>query len=162
VKNQNDYFINEMEYRNDKLYLILRGHLYIENELIDLIDGYIPNAQKLDLKKMSFYNKSKLALSLNLVDEETLKALLDLNDIRNNYAHNLRYQVSEEEIDNLRLNISKIIGFEIFNEKFVIGEKNDLVIDLKACIVGVRSLLHQKAKSVIKEEPTYDLTKLDD
>lgn len=161
VESNRNQFINEMEYRNDKLYVVLRGHLYIENELNKLIDGYLPYAKTLELNKMSFYNKTKLALSLNLLDELTSNALLNLNTIRNNYAHNLKYNVSKKEITDLRISISKIPGFEIYNEEFEVDGKNNNVINLKACIVGLRSLLYQKAKCIVREFPTFDLTKLE-
>ncbi|MDM5333450.1 hypothetical protein QUF56_09445 [Ureibacillus composti] len=159
MEKNNEVFINDMSYRNDKMYLILRGHLYIELELNTLLDNCLPHPEELELNKMTFYNKVKLAKALNLIDDLTKNVLLQFNEIRNNYAHNLNYQLGYKAVRDLKINLSKITGFEIYKEKFVIEDKEGLAVDLKACIVGARVLLKHKSITVNKMVPKYSKLK---
>ncbi|MED4616032.1 hypothetical protein [Priestia megaterium] len=155
-----DFFMEELERKNDKLYLILRGHLYIENELNKLLEGFIPNPEILELYKRSFYNKIELALSLNLIELEHSEALLAFNELRNKYAHRLKYRISHQEIMYLKELVGKIDGLQVFNEGITINNKSNSLIDIKSIIIALRVVLRERANTIIKcENPTFDLEK---
>ncbi|MDO7487014.1 hypothetical protein Q5O89_16725 [Peribacillus frigoritolerans] len=148
--------MEELEYKNDKLYIILRGHIYIDNHLNNLLEGFLPNPNVLELYKESFYRKVILALSLNLIEQKHYEALIKFNDFRNKYAHRLRYKITHKEIKELKESLSTIDGFEIFKEDIIIGDKNNSVTDLKAIIVGLGAILVQTARWIQKcEDPTF-------
>lgn len=140
-KTIDEKFFEEIEYRNDNLYLILRGHLYLEAELLKLLETNIPNHKILELSKMTFYNKVILVTALNIIDEKSMEALLELNTIRNKYAHNLNYKIKKEEIRKLKGIISKINGLEYLENEFVLNGKEGDTVHLKVCLVGLRTLL---------------------
>ncbi|WJV19647.1 hypothetical protein QU593_03960 [Rossellomorea marisflavi] len=150
-----ELFLSEFEYNNDKMYLILRGHLYIESELIKLIENYILYPEKLELKNMGFNNKCRMASSLGLIDDQMFEILILINRLRNKYAHNLEYNITKGEIDKLEHKISTFEGFEFIREKVIIGEKAGLPEDIKVCILSVRSILQLSRKSVQKKIPEF-------
>ncbi|MGG3940964.1 hypothetical protein ABEV54_05810 [Peribacillus psychrosaccharolyticus] len=155
TKPENEFFA-ELEYKKDKLYLILRGHIYIDNQINNLLEGFLPNPDVLELYKESFYRKVILALSLNLIEQKHCDALLQFNDFRNKYAHRLRYKVTNREIKELKESLGTIEGLEMFKEDIILGDKKNSVSDLKAIIVGLRVILGQRARWIQKcENPTY-------
>jgi len=149
---------NEFELKDDKLYLILRGHLFIDNELSNLLDGFIPNPKGLKLYSESFSRKIALALSLNLIQKNHYDALSAFNKFRNQYAHNLHYNIKSNEIKDFKDNLSKIEGLEIFANTIIVGDKISDITDLKTIIIGLKLILGERAKRIIKcEDPIYTI-----
>jgi hypothetical protein len=142
--------------------LVLRGHLYIENELNNLLKKFIPNSAILKLNKQGFYKKLELALALDLIEKEHFDSLEYLNELRNNYAHNLKYKLSVNEINKLKELVKAINGFDWLDEEVIIGNKKGPIIDLKALIVSLHSILEQRASRIKKANPSFDLDKLKD
>lgn len=86
--------INEETY----LQIILKGHLYIENRLIELIKVKLVNPNAINLNDLNFPTKINLARALGLLDNKKSKLLRNLNRIRNKLAHDLNFELSDEEI----------------------------------------------------------------
>lgn len=86
--------INEETY----LQIILKGHLYIENRLIELIKVKLVNPHAINLNDLNFPTKINLARALGLLDNKKSKLLRNLNRIRNNLAHDLNFELSDGEI----------------------------------------------------------------
>lgn len=157
-KSASEIFTDEMEYKNDKLYLILRGHLYIENELNKLLEGFLPNPEILELYKESFRRKIDLAFALNLIKPKLYDILLGFNELRNKYAHRLKYNISHDEIRNLKNLIAELEGLEELADDIVIGGKKNSIIDLKVIIVAIHSVMDIKANSIKRcENPIFDI-----
>lgn len=157
-KSLSDIFIDEMENKNDKLNLILRGHLFIDNELNKLLEGFLPNPTILELYKDSFRRKMDLALALNLIEQKHYDILLAFNDLRNKYAHRLKYNATHTEIRNLKNLIAEIDGFEELAEDYVIGGKCNAVTDLKVVIVTIRCIVNLRAEAIKRcENPIFDI-----
>lgn len=153
---ETDAFPKELEYKNDKLYIILRGHLYIENELDALLEGFLPNPDVLELHRESFRRKIFLALALNLIEQNHFAALRDFNEFRNKYAHRLKYHISHQEIIEFKNSLSKINGLEVFAEEIPLGDKSNSVTDLKLIIVGLLAILKTRASGIKKcENPVF-------
>lgn len=152
---------DELEKKNDPLFLVIKGHLFVENELNRLLEGFIPNPELLNLNKKGFYEKVCLAQSLDMIDKPVADALLNLNDIRNAYAHNLNFHLGYKRVLNLKTAVSELNGLEIFKEELIINNKKGKLVDLKACIIALRSILKMRADIVMKYEGIpYDLSKI--
>jgi uncharacterized protein YutE (UPF0331/DUF86 family) len=88
----------------DTMLVVLKGHLLIEAELIDICGRLLKNPPALG--KLGF--AARLRLVRALVDDDELpdsfwEAIKDLNDIRNMFAHEL-------EPDGIDKELQKIIG----------------------------------------------------
>jgi hypothetical protein len=82
---------------DDVLGAVLRGHLYVEFELIRLIEAFFVEPSAIDLTRVSFPVKVDLAMAMGILPEEERPALMFLNRLRNKLAHNLEATVTEEE-----------------------------------------------------------------
>lgn len=95
------------------LIIILKAHLYIERELINMLTETI-----IDYKIIStstFRQKLDLANSMGLVDEY-YGVLGKVNSIRNNYAHSIDYEVGEKEFEDIISTLTKKDKDDFFNE----------------------------------------------
>lgn len=162
-KSDRESFIDDLDDQNDKLYLILRGHLYIENELNKLLEGFIPNSDILELYKERFRTKAEIAFAFNLIDQNQCEMLLEFNEFRNKYAHRLKYNISHQEIMDLKSQLGEIEGLERLVEDIITENKSTSVTDLKTVIAGLRTILNVKAMRIKKcENPSYDVVDMDE
>jgi hypothetical protein len=85
----------------DDLGKVVRGHIYIEHELQDLIFFAAPNPDQLErFDDMEFSEKVRLALVLGL--NANLKGgLTAVGKLRNKFSHRLDMRLGEEEANNL-------------------------------------------------------------
>jgi hypothetical protein len=88
-------------FRTDTVTFIIRSHLYAESKIIRLLSESLPNPRALDIERMSFAKKVDLAYALTLVDERTRRTLTLLNKLRNRFAHNLKSEISENDLSAL-------------------------------------------------------------
>lgn len=82
---------------NDPLSFILRGHLYCEVAITRLLERKLPNPDALNLDRMMFYQKLKLAEATHAVPVYLVEGLTKLNALRNKYAHRLDYAATDED-----------------------------------------------------------------
>jgi hypothetical protein len=90
-------FLGEV-FSTDTLTFVIRAHLYAESKLIRLLSDSLPNPRALDIERMSFSRKVDLAHALTLVDETTRRTLTLLNKLRNRFAHNLKSEISDNDL----------------------------------------------------------------
>nr|WP_154958439.1 hypothetical protein [Paenibacillus xylanexedens] len=90
---------------------ILRAHLYIEHELEQILSKQLLYPEILSINKMRFSDKVKVVFAVGLVPLEDRNAILRIDKIRNDFAHKLNYNFSEEDLDKL------IDSFSIKNRK---------------------------------------------
>ncbi|AJA17996.1 TPA: DUF4145 domain-containing protein [Bacillus thuringiensis] len=83
----------------DSLQIVLRGHLYVEYELERLLRHNIENPDSILTNRFMFMNKLNLATALGLLPESKKKAYKKLNDLRNKYAHKIRFEVSDKDLE---------------------------------------------------------------
>ena len=81
----------------DSLTVIIKGHLYIESLLTVLLEYGFLRPSELDLDRLSFERKVKLAVAAGLIHEDIVPALRKLGNIRNVFAHELWPTFSEKE-----------------------------------------------------------------
>ena len=93
-------FLKEIfDSENDRL-LVLMGHLYLENILVEIIKHKFKNIDKLEKSGItnSFYKKVKLLESQNYLSEDIVTDIIFINEIRNKFVHNLKYTLDEIDI----------------------------------------------------------------
>lgn len=94
--------------REDDVGLVLRGHLHVEHQLIELISTLLPFAERCDWSKVSYRAKVQVAFGCGLPAD--LKELLErLGAIRNNFAHSLAASISKQEVLDLYNSLSSRI-----------------------------------------------------
>lgn len=86
--------------------VLLRGHLWLENAVIDLIEADVANPAALNMDRMTFANKVNLAEALGLLSPGDAATLRTLNKIRNRLAHNLHGEPTPEDLATLHRGLS--------------------------------------------------------
>ena len=121
-------FINSIA-SSEIIVVILKGHLYIENVLYDIL------SEVLDMKcinaDMSFKKKLDLANSLGLLADEVYRPLNKFNGIRNSYMHDINYIFNEKEFDDFLSVFSKEYK-QTYNKlekqkEYIVSEKKDFI-----------------------------------
>ena len=123
-------FVKDTRGENE-LQVIIRGHLYVENEIDNLLKLKLEKPQHLYDNNFMFYSKLKTALALGLIPEENKNAYIRLNKIRNNFAHNLNYELTENDFTDL---------YGVFNSNY--REKFKFITDNNLSLTE-RTLLHK-------------------
>jgi hypothetical protein len=83
------------------LLVVLRGQLWIEAMLLDVLQEAVAQPQHLDLDRTSFGTKVRLAVSLGAMPAEAIPGFDEINRIRNRAAHNLRYEYTVDDEERL-------------------------------------------------------------
>jgi len=112
-------FLNEVVEGSDTLSIILKAHLYIEY-YIDLIIKKKFKRPK-EVLKYNFAKKVEILYSIDLLTPDQNYNIKELNRIRNKFAHNIKYDISMEQLILKKLN-GKQIKFK--------GTRNSLKEDL--------------------------------
>jgi hypothetical protein len=81
--------------------ILLRGHLWIENLINDVIDVHMTDPSALDLDRISFRQKIDIAQGFGFINPEDGRSLRVLNRLRNKLAHNVMAEPSQNEIRDL-------------------------------------------------------------
>lgn len=88
----------------EMLIVVLKSHLYIERELINMLTETIVDERV--LKGTTFKQKLQLAYSMGMLDDN-YGAVNKVNTIRNQYAHDIDYEFNEKEFEDLLSTLSK-------------------------------------------------------
>src|SRR5690625_904936 len=99
-------FLDNIE-QKDPLQMVVRGHLFLENELIHLLESIFPQKDCLDPSDLRFPMKVKLVGALGLLHKESISIYLMFNSLRNKFAHRLDMEITSEEIEKLINSLSK-------------------------------------------------------
>lgn len=85
----------------DMLSMIIRGHLYLEHALIQmLVEAMsLPNVSL--VRRMNFPMKLDMCIALGLLGEEWKAPVNKVNEMRNKVAHRLNFEFSQNEKDEL-------------------------------------------------------------
>lgn len=87
--------------------VLLRGHLWVEKHLISLLEAELRRPEALDLDRMTFSQKVKLATALGMLHPDEAGAIRILNGMRNRLAHDLSGVPSEEDVARLQRALPK-------------------------------------------------------
>lgn len=155
--------IVEMFYRDtegeDFLQIILRGHLYIEHEIVEIIKLHFKKSHIFLRDKPSFVTKLNLVCALDIIPEVNKGAYNQLNTIRNKYAHQLNYELKADSFNDF---IKYFKKYELKNFKNDLEKEDiDLIDKMRSSISFLWSytrLLHKKEKIKIQKESIKELT----
>lgn len=99
------------------LIIILKGHLYIENEIIGMLTETIIDEKIIN--QSTFRQKLELAHSMGIIKNE-YGVFGKVNTIRNKYAHNIDYEFTEKDYEDLISTMPKV-------------HKDEFLKDLEEC-----------------------------
>jgi hypothetical protein len=91
----NDQFIEHITSARP-LEVLLRGHLWVEAELIAILQDVIPFPNLIDLDRVNFPQKVSFVAAHGFIRPEDIPAYMKLNSLRNRVAHNLAAEPGEE------------------------------------------------------------------
>jgi hypothetical protein len=80
---------------------VIKGQLFAEIVLNDILSRAPGSLTTKKLDKMSFHQKLEEVRKLALLPEHILGPLKSLNKLRNKFAHELRYEIADQEYDAL-------------------------------------------------------------
>ncbi len=86
---------------DDNLQLVIRAHLHTETLLYAMLTERLHNADAIDLDRLNFLTKARLAITMGLFEPDVLSALTALNTLRNNFAHKFNYQFTDQDKQDL-------------------------------------------------------------
>lgn len=84
---------------DDELGAVIRGHIYIENELIAFIKARLPVPEAIKDRDIDYSMRVKLAVALGL-DPDFEPALNFVGSLRNGFAHRLDARIGKQEAEN--------------------------------------------------------------
>ena len=138
---------------NSKNYLdvVLRGHLFIESEIVKMIQGKLTNPSAFNLDKISFPLKLHLGVALGVFEEKELPAYKIINRLRNETAHNLNFEVTDKNIEEL---ISKLNPHQLKISNF--EDDDDFAFRFRKCIAALYFILLEKNEEIQIITPDKD------
>lgn len=80
--------------------IILRAHLYIEHELLAILEQHLKYPHII-LDKIRFIDIVNLVFALGLLPIEDIKVFQKINRLRNLFAHDLEFTLNDEDISQL-------------------------------------------------------------
>ncbi|AHK22019.1 hypothetical protein BF17_18905 [Yersinia similis] len=93
------YAMERLIFDEEELSPILKGHIFIEKILENLISRNLVEPKIFFKSTRSFDLKVDLALAMGVIDEQYYSAFKAINKVRNNYAHKHDYKVSFAELN---------------------------------------------------------------
>lgn len=84
-------------FSNDSTSAFIKGHLIIEALLVQMIDLKLKEPDAFDTFSLNFPSKTNLCRALGLIDLSMTTFLLEMNKIRNRFAHRLGYNFSFDD-----------------------------------------------------------------
>ncbi len=84
-------------FSDDTISGFITGHLIIESLLVQMIDLKLEYPDEFDAFSLNFPAKADLCKALGLIDSDMTSFLLEMNTIRNRFAHRLGYSLSFDD-----------------------------------------------------------------
>ena len=111
----------------DDLGVVVRSHIVVEQYLNHLIETVMANPECYQSIKIDFHDKVKLAISLGL-NPRFQAPLNTLGTLRNDFSHNLRPELSKQDVKNIYSVMSeedkKVVQSSLEKTKKKITEEN--------------------------------------
>lgn len=90
--------------------VIVRGHLYCESALAELLRKNLKRPEELSIDRLEFQAKVNLCSAMGLVDLTLKPGLTQLGKLRNKYVHQLDYEATESDLTDLVNALKSTIG----------------------------------------------------
>ena len=97
--------VNAFEERlkdQDRWSQLVQGHLYFEHVVDRLLREALPNPEEISLRRMGFSQRLDLVHALGLLSKPMISVLRSISGLRNRTAHDLAFEISDEDVANLR------------------------------------------------------------
>jgi|SRR5699024_2159771 len=143
-------FLDNIE-KKDPLQIVVRGHLFLENELINLLESTFPQKDCLDPSDLRFPVKIKLVGALGLLPKDSISIYLMFNSLRNKFAHRLDMEITLEEIKKLINSLSKHQSCVFWNRNKDTNMEEDYIEYLRD-IISIMFVELMSAVENIKEK----------
>jgi uncharacterized protein YutE (UPF0331/DUF86 family) len=114
-------FLNETKH-DDILMVILKVHLYIEKEMVELTNSYFKHPKKFN--DYTFKSRLDLLFALGVIEKELYDPIKSINDIRNQISHNLDFKFSEVNYKKIYDSLSQNILMEFKKDLEIISKFN--------------------------------------
>jgi hypothetical protein len=114
---------------SDPLTVVIRGHIFIESRLANLIESKLVEPGAIDVGRLNFHNKVGLAVALGSLPIELKQSLKTLNGLRNRLAHNVHAQITRADAERLFKSLPKTM-------REVMGPKDHTLLDCIAFLYG--------------------------
>ncbi|MDQ0887897.1 hypothetical protein QFZ81_002985 [Paenibacillus sp. V4I9] len=98
-------------YTTDDIFtMIIRGHLYIEASIVKLINMNLPKSEYLNVSRLDYQLKVNLGCAMGVIPSNLEPSLKQLGKLRNKYAHDLNYQLTEQDQNDITNTIKSNLG----------------------------------------------------
>lgn len=151
-------FIEETKH-DDIHMVILRAHMYIEKEMVELTNTYFKHPNK--LKDYGFKSRLDLLFALGVIDKELYDPIGKINKIRNDISHKLDFKFTEDKYKMLYNSLSNDILKEfkkdldvesIFNKDTNFVEKTRVLLSGIWTDIKTEVLVSFKNKQILAKE----------
>ncbi|MFA1710239.1 hypothetical protein ACDX66_00810 [Peribacillus frigoritolerans] len=152
-------FLGDTKGENE-LQIILRGHLYIEHEIEKLLRFALVEPDYILNERFMFMNKLNLAVALGVIPKNRLGGYKKLNGIRNKYSHQLKFALSEKDLNDL-ISVLSVEVRELYESIIIKGEDRKIAIvkciiaalwtDAMRCVLNNQISFFEKAFDRIEE-----------
>lgn len=135
----------------DILAFIIRGHLYCEASLVELLRQSFKNPDAVNIDRLTFSLKVNLCSALGSLTPDLRSGLLQLNSLRNKIAHNLEYEVQESDQVDLINTLRSSLGEP---GEYYFSRGVDFPNGLRRCIISLwipLQLLQAENSQEVKE-----------
>lgn len=124
----------------DPLSVLVKGHLFVESKLIELIEEELPNQGAIDLSRITFPTKLGLAVALELLPESERRGYAAFNALRNQVAHNYEKQLAASDENTLLKSLSKKLRMRTETQVSIFQRRKLPVFRSCVCSLCVDSL----------------------
>ena len=87
----------DLHTNEDILTFLVRGHLYCESTLANILRKALTRCEALDVERLDYQAKLKLCNAFGLIPENLVPGLEQLGSLRNKYVHRLDYNATEQD-----------------------------------------------------------------
>ena len=144
---------------------IVKGHQCIVEILNRVIIEALPFSHKIEIERLSFKFRVDLAIALGVFNSNTRNAILDINSIRNRFAHDYRARLNAKETktllssmpQNMKSYIMKREGGKPMPQSIIKGAMVLIYINLESSLENLRTgkiraqVLNEMAEEELKK-----------
>lgn len=100
----------ELNSTENVMLVVVRGHLYCESALAELLAKNLKHPDELSIDRLEFQAKVNLCSAMGLFNLSLKPGLTQLGKLRNKYVHQLDYEATESDLADLVNALKSTIG----------------------------------------------------
>jgi hypothetical protein len=138
-------------FSDDTISAFITGHLIIESLLVQMIDLKLEHPNEFDAFNLTFPAKVNLCKALGLIDYDMTNFLLEMNTIRNRFAHRLGHRFSFDDAFSFAQTAAKV-GVNFSDDSIHTNKKNsEKEYGIKGIIQEVFQNVAQDLSFIVEE-----------